>query len=1403
MITFLLSALIVSCGLPGPLPALDEVQEPAGNLADIMLRARGDEQELMLLRQSAPGELSLQRLQDLFSRTADVPVAIESEWTGLRAATIRWLKTAGPETQRLWNRYAAVTAAAKLSSAVAAADERQLTDLSRCFPLTETALQTQSILIVLACLRGDPDTAELRLAQLEQHLSGTFLEPLAAARRPAFRALIESAVQRSHQNNRVTQIPATPQASIDPLPWPQPLWTWKEKVYDLPGLPASDLSRLLLMSAPNPPIRLRQYHRWPATRWHDWVLVRTPARLVALNCADGTEAWSLPALLPDSGLHSHFCVLGQPESPLTPEMLRPTWGRIVTSQSSCFVIDGFAPVQQEGAGNLLNGFPPGNRVTKHKHGSRLISLHLVPGQSLPQIRWAAGTDLGEVLQITQTFPSEANAETESGPNTTESEQSLDGHLFVSLPETVGLRLYVITHSPDFIVLNCLDARSGTVLWQQPVGYLPVDGFPERYRGTTECSASGRSIICTLQTGLLVSVSQLDGSIEWARQLAVDTSALEGSHLLRLQTEPAGQTPDDHQPAIMTSVQNKRIICAEPGQRAISCVDADSGRTLWSVPHAVSGEISRSGQDLQVLFHDEYRLILTGTSHCRSLDPATGRQLWQIFPGYLCGTGIVSGNYCLLPLRGTGVAAVDIRTGQELPGYRLTLPVRMQLPAGACSVDRLNVFSATSGSVTAWPTAGHMLRSPPGSIPADQMDDEVSLQSALAESLLSRTAPLVARSSSLRAARREDAASAVDMLQVDLLLESLVDELQSPSPDAGKAEAVIEQINSLKPDPQRLHRTFMLARLLGLSAADVGYPNQARSFRPTLLPVARNWLVSPSAWPVTAAAFDQQHVPQPKYSAELVEAAILHPQMLQDSAGRLDLLQYLQAAGMADACDVWGCAWLRFTINTNPDETRFARNALRTAREQLRQTASLRSAPPNQKQRTVSGWRFVPEIHPLPLPQPEAQNSAPEPVENLPPWLKLRVSISGGTDDAPAVIQTTDETGDVLSALPLESIGQKLQLQLPRAPDDSAPGLMTLAFRNRLTAIHLAPTGQLNRLWTAPTRRSPDSDEPILPGPIIAGRVYWLQGDSLHCSHALTGRDIWRRTGLAVREDLSFAFNSADHLPLFGDDSAIILFDPFAGTRTAWDAKTGKLVSEGQLHIGLGNRPVSCGRFLIASSETGRLLIIDGVTGIDLLADQPEVSVPPLLIHRFCCLLSGNRLLAAAGSQGLIAVDLNTGRVQFRTDDPRLEFPASDLHAFESDGGLYVLLRDWDRLPEHAGIMTSPAMSRLLRIDPVTGTVLWSTDTVSFTEMHRPSGGNSGVFVLLKSVDESKRMRQASIVPVDVSIRVLSDVDGTEVAATSDIPLTFPVTVVRTADDGCIRIRAAGGGVKITPEPTPD
>jgi hypothetical protein len=115
-------------------------------------------------------------------------------------------------------------------------------------------------------------------------------------------------------------------------------------------------------------------------------------------------------------------------------------------------------------------------------------------------------------------------------------------------------------------------------------------------------------------------------------------------------------------------------------------------------------------------------------------------------------------------------------------------------------------------------------------------------------------------------------------------------------------------------------------------------------------------------------------------------------------------------------------------------------------------------------------------------------------------------------------------------------------------------------------------------------------------------------------------------------------------------------------------------------------------------------------------------------------------------------------------------------------------------------MTSPALGCLLRIDPLTGAVLWSTDTVSFSDLYRPAGGNSGVFVLLKSLNQSEKMRKASSIPLDVRISVLRDTDGTEVSAADSIPLTLPVSVQRTATDGSIRITAAGGGVLIKPEP---
>jgi len=1406
IVSITIAALLAVCVC---LPALQAAQlgleSTTNNATDLMLRARSAEQELLEIQRSPIGEQTFQRLHDLFSRTADVPVPADDGWTGLRSACVNWLKAAPHETQRTWSRYAETAAVADLTAAIGRTDEVLLLEICRQYPLTETELRAQTILIALACLRGDPSIAELRRLQLTEQLSGTYLEAELGKRQAALQALLKAALERTRcedpgQSSEMLQPRTESLKRPQPQPWPQPLWTWRERVFDLPGLPAPDLSRLLLEAAPNPPVRMLQFHRWPAIRWHNWMLVRTPARLVALDAKLGTEVWSMAALLPPHGLHSHHGTLGQPEPSLTQEMLRPTWGRYVCRQDSCLIIDGFAPTEQHAAGNLFNVLPGESRPAQHRHGSRLICLEFPVGASLPRVRWAAGTDRDERIQITSVFPAPQQESIHSDAKPQPRPQPLDEHLFVSLPEIVGTRLFVVTHSPDYIVLNCLDNRSGKVLWQQPIGHLPAEESPERYRATTECSASGRNIICTLQTGLLLSVSQLDGSIAWVQQLAVDTSGMNSSLLLHTRTEPAEKTADNHAAATETSVCNGRIVCSEPGRKSISCFDAVTGKNIWSVPHTGSDKPIIPEIDLHVLLHDENRLILTGAGHCRCLDPQTGQQKWLVVPGNLGGAGVVSGDFSLLPIRGGTTAIVDLGKGCLLPGSRVALPIRVQSFVGACSVDQDQIFSATCGSVTAWPATELILRKQPGLDTTRLTAVENLLQPAMAEARLSNAAALALRSAVLRNAKQNAAADAVDGLLTDLLLETLVETLNGTPVDRQSLADLLQRILSLKPDDLRMTRVTMLATLLGIELPAATPPQQTTQTLSTIVPVSENWSISPLSSSVLSRSMGRRPNELSEISAALVEEFLLHPRSLPHTAQRLALLKLLQSSGMHEAADLWACRWLNDSLVNRPAEIDVARNSLIEMRRDLQSAVSALTVAKLQQSPKIDAWTIVPHVLPA-LPEP-ADNREIEfdSVDNVPAWLSFRINAAANETDETLLIRTVNASGGTIADLTTENTGQRYHLQMADDSDAAATGLITLSSRNRLTILHASANGQLSRLWTAPTRRSPDTDEPILTGPVTAGRVFWLQGGSLHCSHSFTGRELWQRTELSVSEDLPFFFNPSDRLPLFGDETAVVLFDPFSATRTVWDAETGKLLSEGTLQISLGNRPVSYGRFLVASDDAGRLQIIDGVSGADLMASQPEVLVPPLLIHRFCCLLPGNKLLVAAGSQGLIAVDLNTGRTLFRTTDPRLDFPASDFFAFESNGGLYVLLRGWDRAPEPRGVMSCPEIGCLIRLNPADGSILWVRDDLQRCQLHRPAGDHSQVFVMLQSINEFEKIRSESADMIDVTISVIRDTDGQQPPGSLQVPLKFPVFVRGTDDSDVIEILSRGPAARLSPNP---
>ncbi|MFM7919441.1 MAG: hypothetical protein ACKPJJ_04390, partial [Planctomycetaceae bacterium] len=93
IVSITIAALLAVCvGLPA-LQAVQLVPDPTTNNAtDLMLRARSAEQELLEIQSSPIGEQTFQRLHDLFSRAADVPVPADDGWTGLRSACVNWLK---------------------------------------------------------------------------------------------------------------------------------------------------------------------------------------------------------------------------------------------------------------------------------------------------------------------------------------------------------------------------------------------------------------------------------------------------------------------------------------------------------------------------------------------------------------------------------------------------------------------------------------------------------------------------------------------------------------------------------------------------------------------------------------------------------------------------------------------------------------------------------------------------------------------------------------------------------------------------------------------------------------------------------------------------------------------------------------------------------------------------------------------------------------------------------------------------------------------------------------------------------------------------------------------------------------------------------------------------------------
>jgi outer membrane protein assembly factor BamB len=184
----------------------------------------------------------------------------------------------------------------------------------------------------------------------------------------------------------------------------------------------------------------------------------------------------------------------------------------------------------------------------------------------------------------------------------------------SSPTVVGERIYLATAErakPSQSVL-CLERKTGKLTWQTEVH----GGQPDAGKHSNSSAASStvacdgrRLYINFLNEGAVhTSALDLDGKVLWRRKVC-DYVTHQGF----------GSSPVLYESLVLVSADHR-------GGGVLAGLDRDTGRMVWSVPRP---KIPNYTSPAIVQANGRTQMVLGGCNLITSLDPATGKKLWEI------------------------------------------------------------------------------------------------------------------------------------------------------------------------------------------------------------------------------------------------------------------------------------------------------------------------------------------------------------------------------------------------------------------------------------------------------------------------------------------------------------------------------------------------------------------------------------------------------------------------------------------------------------------------------------------------------------------------------------------------------------------------------------------------------
>lgn len=240
--------------------------------------------------------------------------------------------------------------------------------------------------------------------------------------------------------------------------------------------------------------------------------------------------------------------------------------------------------------------------------------------------------------------------------------ALAGATFLGAPLPAGDQLYALAEFPGEIRLLCLDARTGSLEWKQPLANIEngsVGSDPLRRLAGASPSLADGILVCPTSAGAVVAVDLSTRTLRWGYQypradgLQFQQGGFRRGPMTTVNPPSGGSWLD-----ATVTISDGSVILTPPESKQLHCLDLLTGKARWA-------PIPRDEMLFVACVH-KGKIILAGKNKLKAINLADGKPGWtedlKLDGEVVVGRGYYSEPFYFLPTSGQQICKIDLEKG---------------------------------------------------------------------------------------------------------------------------------------------------------------------------------------------------------------------------------------------------------------------------------------------------------------------------------------------------------------------------------------------------------------------------------------------------------------------------------------------------------------------------------------------------------------------------------------------------------------------------------------------------------------------------------------------------------------------------------------------------------------------